>query len=105
MKTTRTVDPKWISLRDFAKKHGLNIRTAQRYAEAGKLPCKKMGAYGAWYLNLDKWNELVEIYAEHEEQTTSTVTGYEYGMRIFKLRKNKSGKDIEEYERPQRRRK
>lgn len=85
MKTSRLVDTRWMSLRDFANKHDINLRTLQRYAENGKLPCKKMGPKGAWYVDLQKWNELVEIYAEHEEVCTSVVTGFEPGMRRYKL--------------------
>lgn len=82
--TTKTLNPKWMSLRDFAKKYGITIKKATYYASSGRLPSRKMGPYGAWYVDLDKWYKLIELYDYIEEESKIQVTGYENGSRIFK---------------------
>lgn len=84
MSSSYLIDGKWMSIRDFSLKYELPLRTAQRYAEEGHLPAKKMGARGSWYVNMELWNKKVEIYKQHEEETPNVVDFEGGGFRKTK---------------------
>lgn len=73
MSSSRMIDSRWMSIRDFATKYELPLRTAQRYAEEGHIPSKKMGPRGAWYVDINAWNKKVEIYKEQQSLATEVI--------------------------------